>query len=141
MAGLGWRRSSHRLVMVPYTPERWWRLWHLFRPASPPIAFESPAPPPFSGPPDSELGVTVPLRIVLASDPTTVIALTDCAAYSNGFEFLVTVRSKADIDHRILGFGPPIPPGVQEPDDLFRITVRFADGRSASSGQTGPGSS
>ncbi|MGA7913032.1 MAG: Fic family protein [Candidatus Dormiibacterota bacterium] len=73
------------------------------------------------------------MRLVLASDPTIVIALTDCAAYSNGFEFLVAARSKEDLDHRLLGFGPPIPPGAKEPDGLFRITVRFADGGSASS--------
>jgi hypothetical protein len=31
------------------------------------------------------------MRVMLASDPTIVIALTDCAPYSNGFEFLVAV--------------------------------------------------
>ncbi len=140
LAGLGWRRSSQRVVLVPYPPGPWWRrLWRVFKPAPTPVAFDAPPPPPFSGPPGSELGVTVPMRVVLASDPTIVIALTDCAAYSNGFEFLVAVRSKEDLDHRLLGFGPPIPPGAKEPDSLFRITVRFADGRSASSGQRVPG--
>jgi hypothetical protein len=79
------------------------------------------------------------MRLMLASDPTIVIALTDCAAYSNGFEFHVAVRSRDDIDHRLMGFRPPIPPGAKEPDGLYRITVRFADGRSASSGLRGPG--
>lgn len=140
LAGLGWRRPSQGIAYVSIPPGPWWRrLWHIFKPAPPPVAFDAPTPPPFSGPPDSELGVTVPVRIVLASNPTTVIALTDCAAFSNGFEFRVAVRSRDDIDHRLVGFGPPIPPGAKPPDGLFRITVRFADGGSASSGQPGPG--
>lgn len=140
LAGLGWARSSQGIAYVSIPPGPWWRrLWHTFKLAPPPVAFDAPPPPPFSGPPDSELGATVPLRKVLASNHATVIALTDCAAYSNGFEFLLTVRSRDDIDHRLLGFGPPRPPGAKEPDSLFRITVRFADGRSASSDQRGPG--
>jgi len=103
------------------------------------VAFEAPPPPPFSGPPHSQLGVTIPMRVVLASDPTIVIAMTDCAAYSNGFEFSVAVRSGEDLDPRLVGFRPPIPPDAKEPDGLFRITVRFADGGSASSGQRAPG--
>jgi len=140
LAGLGWRRPSQGIAYVSIPPRPWWRhLWHKFKLAPPPIPFEAPPPPPFSGQPDSELGVAVPMRVVLASDPTVVIALTDCAAYSNGFEFSVAVRSREDLDSRLLGFGPPIPPGAKEPDGLFRITVRFADGGSASSSQRAPG--
>ena len=111
----------------------------MFRPAPPPAAFEAAPPPPFLGPPDSELGVTVPVRAVLASDPTTVIALTDCTAYSTGFEFLVAVRSREAADARLLGFGAPAPPGAGEAAGHLRITVRFADGTGASSGHHDPG--
>lgn len=108
--GLGWRRPSQGLAYVSIPSGAWWRrLWHVFESAPPPVAFDAPPPPPFSGPPDSELGVTIPMRAVLAKDPTIVIALTDCTAYSNGFEFLVAVRSRQHLDHRLLGFGPPIP--------------------------------
>jgi hypothetical protein len=78
--------------------------------------------------------------VVLASDPNLTIAMTDCTAYSNGFEFCITLRSRANLDARTLGFGPhPTSSGKDESDGLFLIKIRFADGRSASSGERGPG--
>lgn len=101
----------------------------LMHPARPlPAGFRPPPQPPWFGPPDSELGVAVPLRTMLVSRPRVVVAVVDCVAYSSGFRFGVSIRSKDDIDHRSLGFGPPT---EREAKGTLRVGVRFADGRAA----------
>lgn len=121
-----------RLAYKPEPPLR--RLWHVFRPARPQTPVRPWTAPPWSGPPDSELGVAVPLREILVSDPRVVIALVDCVAFSNGFEFWIAVRSREDIDSRQMGFGPPHP-GGSEPEKGLQLGVQFADGRAAATGE------
>jgi hypothetical protein len=86
-------------------------------------------------PPDDELGVAVPLRAVLASDSNCVIALIDCVAFSTGFEFSITARTKKDIRPEDMGFGPPPPYGPDRSDRELKIGIQFADGPAAITGQ------
>jgi hypothetical protein len=96
-------------------------------------------PPPWTQPPESELGVAVPLREVLASDPGVVIGLIDCVAYSTGFEFSISVRSRRDLDSTEMGFGPPPPYGPDRSDKELTFGIQFADGRRAlTGGRPGP---
>jgi hypothetical protein len=96
-------------------------------------------PPPWVQPPESELGVAVPLREVLASDEGVVIGLIDCVAYSTGFEFRIAVRSKRDLDSAEMGFGPPPPYGPDRSDRELTFGIRFADGSAAlTGGRPGP---
>jgi hypothetical protein len=91
-------------------------------------------PPPWLQPPESELGVAVPLREVLASDAGVVIALIDCVAFSTGFEFSIAVRSKEDLDPRQMGFGMPHPGDAEGSEKELQFGIRFADGRTAVTG-------
>lgn len=134
LAGLGWR--THPVVhLYRVLPEPLWlRAWHALRPAPPAPVFLPPAPPPWIGPHDSEIGVAVPMRVVLASPPGLAIALVSCVAFSNGFEFAIAVRSRTDIDPKEMGFGPPRPGTAQLEGPELRIGVQFADGRKAAAG-------
>jgi hypothetical protein len=136
LAAFGWRRSRYstmRMVRVPPRPW-WWRLRHPFAPPrSPPLPadFKPPPVPPWFGPPQSELGEAVQLRAVLASDEGVAVALVSCVAFSSGFEFEIAVRSKADLDSREMGFGPPPPHGAPPTGRELEIGLEFADGRKA----------
>ncbi|HET7466097.1 MAG TPA: hypothetical protein VFL29_05480 [Candidatus Dormibacteraeota bacterium] len=114
--------------------------WTGYRPFAPIVAFRrdkapvregSPPRPNWSGPPDDEIGVAVPARMVLASQPRLIIAFTDCVAYSNGFTFGIAMRSKDPIR---TGFGP------HEPDEKagFNIGIRYSDGRDSRRPGFGP---
>ncbi len=92
-----------------------------------------PPPPAWSGPPEDELGVGVPIREILYSDPTLAVALIACVAFSNGFEFKIAVRSKVDIPSTEMGFGPPSARG-ERPEAQLQVAIRFADGRTGGAG-------
>lgn len=98
---------------------------------------KAPPPPPWSGPPESELGVAVPVRTVIAATAKLVVALTDCAAYSSGFGFTIAVRSQDDMSRHALGFGPE-PPWERPRDGLLEIGVTFADGQESSASGLSP---
>ena len=90
--------------------------------------------------PQDELGVAVPLRLVLAAGPSFVVGLIDCVAFSNGFEFTITARTKRDIRPQEIGFGPPPPYGPDLSERELKVGIRFADGREGfSSNHAGPG--
>jgi hypothetical protein len=126
--------------LVAYAPEPpLRRLWHVFRPAPPHPPVRPWTAPPWSGPPDSELGVAVPLREILVSEPGIVIALIDCVAFSNGFEFAAAVRAREDISAEEMGFGPPHEGAGNGPEHQLQIGVQFADGRERlAGGRPGP---
>jgi hypothetical protein len=77
----------------------------------------------------------MPLRIVVVAQPRLVVALVDCVAYSNGFKVGLSIRSKDDIDHRSIGFGPPM---ERETPGSLRVGLRFADGRETATSGHGP---
>src|SRR5438105_6335462 len=76
------------------------------RKGKPPVREGVPPMPRWSGPPEDEVGIAVAARMVLASQPRLFIAVTDCAAFSNGFTLGIAVRSKDDIPPEMMGFGP-----------------------------------
>lgn len=90
-------------------------------------------PPPWAGPPETELGTVVPMRAVLAFGTGVAIAMTDCVAFSTGFEIGFTVKAKEPIDVSSMFHHPRHRPGKPLPDDLLRIGVQFADGRKGTS--------
>ena len=101
MAGLGFRRSAvfgrGRAVGYPWA-----------RPGPPPDL--SKVQRPAWLPPDGELGVAVGTRVVLVSEERFAMALVDCVAYSSGFEFTISYRSRDDLGREVLGFGlRPVP--------------------------------
>ena len=104
------------------------------RKGKPPVRSEPPPQPRWSGPPDEEIGVAVPARIVLASQPRLFIAVTDCAAFSNGFTLAIAVRSKDEIPPDAMGFAAY---RERDEDAGIQIGIRFSDGRE-SRGGTGP---
>jgi hypothetical protein len=104
------------------------------RTGKPPIRGEPPPQPVWGGPPDDEVGVAVAGRMVLALQPRLVIALTECAAYSNGFALGIAVRSKDEITPEAMGFAAY---RGHDEDAGIHIGIRFSDGRE-SGGGTGP---
>jgi hypothetical protein len=141
LAGLGlhrppraWLRTTGYSVRVP--GPFWRRWWYMLKPPPAPLADRvPPAPPPWAGPPESELGVAVPIRALLANQPGLVIALTECGAFSNGFNLGIAVRSQSDLDHSAIGFGPP---SDGDRAGKFEVGVTFADGRQATTSGHGP---
>ena len=89
------------------------------------------------GPPESEIGVAVPVRSVFPSPPGIAIALTDCVAFSNGFEFGIAVRARHELKGEEIGFGPPHLRGGFGTERQLKIGVQFADGRRATGGNPG----
>jgi hypothetical protein len=85
-------------------------------------------------PPDDELGVAVPLRAVLASDANCVIGLIDCVAFSTGFEFSISARTKKEIRPEDMGFGPPPPYGPDRSNRELKVGIQFANGATAMTG-------
>ena len=73
--------------------------------------------------------------MVIASQPRLFIAVTDCAAYSNGFSLGLAVRSKDDIDPEQMGMRPPF---ERETTSGIQIGIRFSDGREVRANGYGP---
>ncbi len=93
---------------------------------------------PWWGAPPNELGVAVPLRLVLARTDELVIALLDAVAYTTGLSFRLTVkRRRESADPREpwfrdpLGLHAAVSPGEALPENLLRLGLLFADGRKA----------
>lgn len=88
--------------------------------------------PPWLGPPANELGVPVPLRVLLARTDDVALALLDVAAFSTGLEFRMEVRLRTH-DELIDPFGMRMHHqrrGVEElPDEVLRFGFELADGR------------
>ena len=105
---------------------------NFFEPPSDLPDFKPPPRPAWAGPPDSELGVRLPTRSILARSDDVVIALTDCVVYSNGFEIAIGVVSRTPKEPQTMGFRPPTDSGVL-PEWLLRVGVAFSDGRKATS--------
>jgi hypothetical protein len=101
-------------------------------PSDPPPRPEPRRRPPWVGPPENELGASVPSRFVLARTADLAIGLGDVVAYSTGFAFRLVVALRPG--------GEPFDPqplvmqlhgrsGTGK--DGFRFGVQFADGRRA----------
>jgi hypothetical protein len=123
------RRSWVRLVSYPPDMPRWKRWWYRFKP--PPAPPFRPVPrQPWMGPPDDELGVAVPMRHTVTSDAQAVVVLTDCVAFTTGFNLGVGIRKKHEPEPMrfpaVRGFSPP----RAEPDEMtIEVSIQFSDGR------------
>jgi hypothetical protein len=101
-------------------------------PPPPPPRRPSHRPPPWHTPPENELGVSVPVRLLLARTDEFALGLADVVAYSTGFSLRLALRlhPKSELELRVLmpqlhGFGP------RSGDDQLRFGVEFSDGRRA----------
>jgi hypothetical protein len=79
--------------------------------------------PPWIEAPLDELGVGAPTRTVLLAQERLAIGLVDCVAFSTGFEFTISLRSRDDIEQSRMGFG--LPPSS---DGGLQISIRYPDG-------------
>ena len=104
-----------------------------FEPPPPPAERRpSHRPPPWHAAPENELGVSVPVRLLLARTGEFALGLADVVAYSTGFSLRLALRlhPKSELEPRVLmpqlhGFGP------RSGDDQLRFGVEFSDGRRA----------
>lgn len=88
--------------------------------------------PEWLGPPENELGVPVPLRVVLARTDDVAVALLDVVAFSSGLEFAMEVRLR-EHDELSDPFGMRLRhtrQGMSElPDEVLRFGFELSDGR------------
>lgn len=102
--------------------------------ASPPV----PPRPPWS-PPEDEMGVVVPIGLVLARSEPAVAVIAGITAYSKSFELRVTlVTREPDVLRGGAMHVGPHRPGPLTPE-FFRFGVGFADGRRTSNTEWGRG--
>lgn len=138
LVAVGANAQSRRLVVrTPPHPfyKRWWYRLKPQRalPPARPIAL-----PPWVMPPEAELGVSVAARQVVSTQPGVVVGLTDCVAFSTGFQFGIAIRTKEEISASALGFGGA-PPAATSTGWQLRVAVKFADGREAVTSGHRPG--
>jgi hypothetical protein len=106
--------------------------------------FEPPPPPPeppeehrqpvWIGPPENELGVTVPLRRVLFRSGDLVIALLGVVAFSNGIELQIVLRRRelpTEPDPMHFHMRSRHARSGELAPEVFRFGVEYADGRKA----------
>ncbi len=96
--------------------------------------------PPWAAPPENEVGVAVPLRVLLGRTDELALALGDVVAYSTGFALWLGVRLHpgAGIDARTAWLQLHGGSAGDEAEQL-RFGVEFADGRKATNvGQRRP---
>jgi hypothetical protein len=87
--------------------------------------------PPWAAPPENELGVPVPIHVLLAQNDEFGLGLTDVVAYSTGFALRLGLRlhpgTRLD-PGSLLGQFHGSPTGG---DEQLRFGVEFSDGRKA----------
>jgi hypothetical protein len=85
------------------------------------------------GPPASELGATLPLRLVLVREGALVIALNRFVIHSVGFRFTLAIRRRGPLAPVTHSLDPllPRPVGEAPTGGELRLGARFADGREA----------
>jgi len=122
-----------------------------FEPPEPPEhareLLEQPAPKPWFGAPSNELGVGVPLSLLLARTETVAVAIVGATAFSTGIQLRFATRRRPQLRTVDEGFdffdddpfeGHPFGRFRQRmrgrgelPDELLRFGVQFSDGRKA----------
>lgn len=138
---MGRRPMTIRAVFVPANTPRWKRWWYrwLYRlqPASGYAPLPGTPPPVRTWPeiPDDELGVAVPMQHVMASVDEVVIVLTNCVAYTTGFQLGVGIRKKRAPGPIRYRRGPHTEP----PEMSLDVGIRFSDGRESTRRGWGPG--
>lgn len=106
--------------------------------------FEPPPPPPeppeehrqpaWIGPPENELGVSVPLRRVLFRNDELAVALLGVVAYSNGIELQVVIRRRQqaeDPDPMLFHMRRRHNQTGELAPEVLRFGIEYPDGRKA----------
>lgn len=104
-----------------------------FEPPPPPEPEEPFRQPVWLGPPGNEVGIAVPLNLLLARTDDVAVSLLCATAFSTGFELAGTVRTREQLDTLHEAFVMHHRPGRSrelEPE-FFRFGLEFADGRKA----------
>ena len=113
-----------------------------FTPPPPPEPEPEYAQPEWLGPPDNELGVAVPIRVVLARTGEVAVAATDVVAYSTGIELNLAVRLRT-VDHLAdpygMHYGRMRLGGAELGDEVLRFGAEFEDGRRVTNIDAFPG--
>jgi hypothetical protein len=95
---------------------------------------DEPGQPPWWGPPRDELGVAVPVSLVVATSETAVVALSHAVVYSVGaaFNFVAVARRLRQRKVQSLMAEQHMWGGGEVADGFIRLGVEFSDGRKAS---------
>jgi hypothetical protein len=90
--------------------------------------------PTWFGPPEHELGKTIPLDTVIAQSDVGVVAVSHAVVYSTGaaFDFVARARGLSQAQANRLFHEQHMFDDEDLPDSLLRIGFEFADGRRAS---------
>jgi hypothetical protein len=88
------------------------------------------------GPPDDELGVATPPKVIVGRSERAAVAVTHAMSYSNGLTLSVVARAR-NLDRRIIRTlfheQHPFEPGAEElPDAFLRLGVELPGGAKAS---------
>jgi hypothetical protein len=103
--------------------------------------FYGPPPPPppvppehrpavWTGPPDNELGIVIPLSVEFARADTLALAIPGAVVFSTGFSFTFVIRRRVALGRQDHVFPPFHPADAAQPDAL-RLGVQFANGAKA----------
>jgi hypothetical protein len=98
-------------------------------PPPPPPEPPDHRPPSWSGSPDNELGVPVPVHLELVRTESVALAVLELVAFSNGFSFTVAIRRRVRPRMFENTFPPFHPRGGQS--GALRFGLEYADGAKA----------
>lgn len=84
--------------------------------------------PPWAGPPENEIGGTLPIDRVVVNTGEVAVALVRFTAYTTGLEFSLVAKRAPDAGPRRTGrrLGAPL---EEDPADGLRFGLGFSDGR------------
>jgi hypothetical protein len=78
--------------------------------------------------PEYDLGVTVPLTLLVARTDSVAVVLRGLTAFANGFSFSLDVLSAEGLSPAMARYPFEPPPRAGRARDHFRFGLRFADG-------------
>jgi hypothetical protein len=96
-------------------------------PPPPPTPPPEHRPPAWTGPPDNELGIVVPVTVEFARTDTIALAIPGVVVFSTGFSFTFVIRRRVALRRQDHVFPPFHPADASQPDAL-RLGIQFADG-------------
>jgi hypothetical protein len=128
------RVLRHLVARRSVWPVTFEKMFGFDRDDSGPDPLSQPQRPTWFGPPDQELGVTVPVDRIVARSESGVVALSNAVVYSTGivFDFAARARGLSRSQANRLFHEQHLSGDAELPDSLLRIGFEFADGRRAS---------
>jgi hypothetical protein len=107
-------------------------------PPPPPPQPPEHRPPAWTGPPDNELGIALPIQVELARSDSLALAILRLVAFSTGFSFTFAIRRRVAVRQHETALPPFHPGGMTQPDAL-RLGIEFANGAKATTLDRHPG--